>query len=312
MEFRPFTDRDFDAYLERKWRSNVFNRERLEVKQNLQALGRRLGPALQSAGGAPLACEVSVEHPALWNQRKVESQTLFFSRNEEARRELDTIISKQRSMAALIEDPSPLHNHIFLSLLIDKDRLELGLKLHSDASVDRENLTRKCAEFFARERLIGLLRALPQGFRVGIVGQQPQRPAAEVDDEAIQALLQALPGARSWLAVWREYRRDDPKVGDEAFVEELIAHFRSLLPVMHFAAWSRDNDHLSMRKTLKEKEEKRQSKGLSAHDQVRVVRGVFSGKRGVVTALEGKGKVKVQLGTLSIQVSSGDLEKMGR
>ena len=37
--FTGLSDGDFEAYAPKKWKSNVFNRERLEVKQKLLALG---------------------------------------------------------------------------------------------------------------------------------------------------------------------------------------------------------------------------------------------------------------------------------
>ena len=40
--FPGFTSADFDAYAQKKWKSNVFTRERLEVKQKLLALGKEL------------------------------------------------------------------------------------------------------------------------------------------------------------------------------------------------------------------------------------------------------------------------------
>src|SRR5687767_14003735 len=86
--FPGFTDRDFDAYAPNKWKSNVFNRERLEVKQKLLGLGKELAGSLVAADGSPLACDASVEHPALWNHKQVEAQHVFFSRNEGARKEL--------------------------------------------------------------------------------------------------------------------------------------------------------------------------------------------------------------------------------
>jgi len=72
---------DFDAYEPSKWSSNVYNLERLKVKQKLEALGRALGPELRTGAGAgSLAWEVSAEHPALWNNHQVRSQQLYFLR----------------------------------------------------------------------------------------------------------------------------------------------------------------------------------------------------------------------------------------
>src|SRR6187399_440481 len=98
---------DFDAYLPAKWRSNVYNRERLEVKQRLWALAPSLATALLGPDGAPLTAAASVEHPALFNQKQVEAQHLYFSRGEAARRELDAIIDRARGVASLLEDPTP-------------------------------------------------------------------------------------------------------------------------------------------------------------------------------------------------------------
>ena len=135
--FPGFTAADFDAYQPKKWKSNVFNRERLEVKQKLVALGRELQGTMLAPDGSPLAVEPSVEHPALWNHKQVEAQHLWFSRNEGARKELDAIIDRGKSIASMIDDPSPQRNHLFLAVTLGEKALELSLKLHPDAPVDR-------------------------------------------------------------------------------------------------------------------------------------------------------------------------------
>src|SRR4029453_5313119 len=112
---------------------NVFNRERLEVKQKLLALGKELAGMLTASDGSPLLCEAPVEHPALWNHKQVEAQHLFFSRNEGARKELDRIIDRSRPMTSMLEDPTPQRNHIFVSMSLDQQRIELAVKLHPDA-----------------------------------------------------------------------------------------------------------------------------------------------------------------------------------
>ncbi len=146
----------------------MFNRERLEVKQKLLALGKEV--SLTAGDGSPLAVEASVEHPALWNHKQVEAQHVFFSRNEGARKELDRIIDRARPMSAMLEDPTPLRNHLFLSVTIDHTGVEYAVKLHPDARVDRQNLERKLGEHWEREKLIGLVRELGEGWRIGVTG----------------------------------------------------------------------------------------------------------------------------------------------
>jgi hypothetical protein len=308
VPFAPFTDRDFDAFLDNKWRSNVFNRERLEVKQKLLALGRSLNSLLLTADGALLACEASAEHPAIWNQHCVQNQYLFFSRDAVARRDLDTIISKSRPMAALIDDPSPLRNHIFLSLMIDKSQVELALKLHSDASVDRENLQRKCQDFFLREKILDAIRDLPDAFRIGLSGQE-DLGVKQITDEKLQRLIQELPTANGWLQVRHSLARDNPLVRTEEFVEIVREDLVRLSALMIFIAWSHENDFVSMRETLKQKIVEEKARGLVKNDHVRIVHGLFSGKTGIVQETDIKGGIKVLVGTMVVKLGSGDVEK---
>ena len=309
VEFVPFTAKDFDAYLPNKWQSNVFNLERLQVKQKLKALGQLLAPSLHSVDGSPLACELSTEHPALWNQRTVKEQHLFFSRNLEARRELEGIISRQRTMAALIEDPSPLRNHLILFVRLDHEVLEFGLKLHHDASVDRENTQRKCQEYFAREKLLGLIKGLPGGVILRL-GEQDGVPTADVDDPTLVQHIEGLNAPETWFSVTRELSRDDLSAGADDIAEQIRSCLTAILPLAHFMGWSRDNDNLAMRKTLKAEEVQRKSKGLSAGDQVRVVQGMFSGKTGVVEEVGARGDLKVRMGNMPIQLDGEDVVKV--
>lgn len=309
MDFIPLSAKDFDAFLENKWASHVFNRERLEVKEKLQALGQLLAPTMVASDGSLLECEVSTEHPALWNQKCVRNQHLFFSRNNTLRKELDGFISKQRTIAALIEDPSPLRNHIFLSVMIDRHQVEMALKLHSDAAVDRENLQKKCQEFFLREKLLTLINQLPEEFSIGIDGEE-ETPVGDLDDDGMVELIQKLPETKSWLVIRRTLDRDDPVVCQPQLVEVAKTALSQLLPVLHFICWSRDNDFVSMRDTLRQKESKKKSRGLVAKDRIRVTRGMFTGKTGVIQECDAKGGIKVLLGSMVVKLKTDDVTKI--
>lgn len=313
VKFAPFTDKDFDTYTQEKWQSNVFNRQRLEVKEKLLALGQMLTPAMVNADGSPLECEVSVEYPALWNHRKVQNQHLFFSRNKDARQELEAIITKKRSMAALIGDPSPLRHHILLSVMIDQRQIELSLKLHSDAAVDRDNLDRLSQDFFALEKLVTMIQKLPPEYLVGLMNEIGPRgevtPAPETTEDSLRALIAALPGADSWLTICRSLPREDELTRGEEFADLANEQLELLLPMMNFIAWSRDNDFISIKETLKKEEIRQKSKGLSEGDGVRVRQGMFAGKTGKVEELDEKGNLKVRLGTLLVNLESKDVDR---
>jgi hypothetical protein len=307
--FPGFTDEDFDAYEPAKWKSNVFTRQRQEVKQKLMLLGRDLGGSLRAADASPLACEASVEYPALWNHKQVEAQHLFFSRSAEARKEIDGIIDRARSIASLVDDPTPQRNHLFLSVSLDYRQLEVALKLHPDARVDRQNLERKCEDYFAREKLCSLTRGLGAGFLLSVTGL----PAVEVttlDDTGLTAALAGLAATgHHWFAIGRAIPRTDPAARAPSFGEVARSWLLSLLPIYHYIAWSRENDYVSMRETLQKERQVKRQRGLAKSDRVRIVRGVLAGKVGVVQDCDAKGGIRILVGKMSVKVDADDLVK---
>lgn len=317
MSFPGFSQADFEAYEPKKWRSNVFNRERLEVKQKLVALGRDLQGSLVGADGAPLAVEASVEHPALWNHKQVEAQHLFFSRNEGARKELDQIIDRQKSIASLIDDPTPLRNHVFLAVTLSHQVLELSLKLHPDARVDRQNLERKCEDHFERERLLARLRGLDGAFRAGVT--PALKSVGELDDAGLGEILAQLaapqpallpPGTPPRLFyVGEQLARDEAIALGAGVVERIRAGLVALLGIYKLIAWTRDNDFVSMRETLQKERQAKRQKGLTKNDPVRIVRGMFAGKAGVVQEVDAKGGLRVLVGKVAVKIDAEDVVK---
>jgi len=322
--FAGLVDGDFEAYAPKKWRSNVYNRERLEVKQKLVALGRELAPHLAAADGSPLEVEPSVEHPALWNHKLVDAQHLFFSRNEGARKELDRIIERGQSLASRIDDPTPQRNHLFLALTIAHEQAEAALKLHPDARVDRQNLERKCEDHFEREKLAHLIARLPEGFRFG-VGGTPLVEARTADEARVVEVLAAFqkppppapaflppnapPPVTPWFEVVCAFKRTDVVAAGPGFVEQARAALGALLPLYQFIAWSRDNDYVSMRDVLQKEKQAKRQRGLAKHDEVRVVRGMFTGKLGVVQEIDARGAIKLLVGNVAVKVDAEDVVK---
>jgi transcription antitermination factor NusG len=314
--FAGFTNADFDAYVQKKWKSNVFTRERLEVKQKLLQLGRELQPAMLAADGSPLACEASVEYPTLWNHKQVEAQHLYFSRNEGARKELDQIIDRQKSLASMIDDPSPQRNHVFLALSLSHSELEVSVKLHPDARVDRQNLERKCEDHFEAEKLVRAVRELGASWRAGITPELG--PAAELDEEKLKQILGklaqpaplALPGTPQRLLyvgnALPQAQVVERGAGVAGELREALGHLGT---IYRFIAWSRDNDFVSMKETLQKERQAKRQKGVSRNEKVRIVRGMFAGKSGVVQEIDAKGQLKVLVGKMAVKVDAADVDK---
>jgi hypothetical protein len=314
--FSGFGSADFDAYASKKWKSNVFNRERMEVKQKLVSLARELQAAITAVDGSPLAVDTSVEHPALWNHKQVEAQHLFFSRNEGSRKELDQIIDRQKSFASMIDDPTPLRNHVFLVVTLQHEALELALKLHPDAKIDRQNLERRTEDHFEREKLLHMLQGLGEGFRAGVTPELTS--VAELDDARLKEIVVQLgqpspvvpPTApQRLLYVGHAIPRDEAVAAGAGLVEIARRELGKLLAVYRFIAWSRDNDFVSMKEALQKEKQAKRQKGLTKNDTVRIVRGMFAGKTGVVQDIDAKGGLKVLVGKVAVKIDVEDVAK---
>jgi transcription antitermination factor NusG len=254
-----------------------------------------------AADGSPLLLETSVEHPALWNHKQVEAQHVFFSRHAAARKEIDGIIERARAMTTMLDDPTPQRNHLFLGVSLHHDRLELVLKLHPDAQVDRQNLVRKLDDAWEHERFLELVRGL-SGVSAG------DSPAAELDGARLTALLATL-GEGKLLALVDRVPRAEAIAAGAGLAARVREGLVALLPVYQFIAWSRDNDYVSMRDRLKQEKAVKAKKGLVKNDKVTIVRGPFSGRTGLVQEIDARGALKVLVGTVAVKVAADEVEK---
>ena len=310
-DFSCFVEADFNAYQPNKWSSNVYNLERLQVKQKLENLGRALSPKLSSSDGPPLGWEVSVEHPAIWNNRKVKGQHLYFLRSPEARGEIQSRLSRGRTMGNLLEDPSPYREHVHLSVSIDHEGLSLSLTLFPDASVDRNNLKKKLEKSWERSLFVDLLSDLPSTHAIQLVSGEPMSPKDDSPDALGQKILEALSSSTTakepTLQISCDLAKTDPRLQSPDLLELLQGLLGELRPFYDYIEWRRDNDHLEVFKEIQEKQKERRSKGLSPDTRVRVTGGLWAGKRGVVQDLDGRGQVRVLIGKITVSLKADDI-----
>ena len=320
--FAGLTQSDFACYEPRKWKSNVYNRERLEVRQKLLALGQSCAGHLLGPDGAPLFLEASVEHPAVWNHKQVDSQSIFFSRNEAARKQLDGFIDRQKPISSLLDDPTPQRNHLFLGVTVLHESLDVVLKIHPDASVDRQNLERKLDEHYEAERLLGLLHELPEGFTIGVLPDQSAL-SADFSIEQLAEIMSALPpqsGAASGMLIPGQpvhmfaIGTSQPAAQFVAMSTDeqaawVTAQLTLLLPIYRFIVWTRDNDFVSMAKVLDKEKTVRRQRGFQKGDRVRIVRGMLAGKDGAVAEVDAKGLLKIIVGKMVIKIDASDVER---
>ncbi len=305
-DFPGFHDSDFDAYAPNKWASNVFNLERLRVKEKLESLAQALCETIEF--DPPLSWEVSSEHPALWNNHEVRSQDLYFLRSEDDRRRLFPHVSKRRNLGSLLQEPSPYLEHLHLSLSVHHGGLRISLTLMSEAALDHENLLRKLEDPWERSVLTSLLRDLPDSFRQRL---------GDVDAADAEQLVSALaetrvdPNAKkAVLCLCNELDRTDPILESPEIFTRIQADLTRLEPIFRFVQWDKDNDHLQIQEEMRKTRQEQKKKGIATGDRVRITEGLWAGKVGKVTGMDSRGQAKVLVGKMTVQVKADDLIKM--
>jgi len=312
--FDGFEARDFEAYAPTKWQSNAYNLERMRVKDKLVSLGQHLSPLQPTADGPPLSCEVSVEHPALWNNNTVSDQRLYFTRSEHERKELSSRNTRATSMSSQVADPSPHREHIVLCVVVSDQGVEISLKLHPNAAVDRQNMVTKLTDRWHMQAFVDLLADLPDDFHMGFAGGEPMAPSALTAD-ALRALVQAFAEASESpaadktkvLSVGRAYGPEEVCEADVGFADQARADLRALLPLYQHLAWSRQNDFVEVTEAIREEKKVKKARGIRQNDEIRVTRGLFAGKTGVVESTDAKGLLKLRLGTMVVKIDAKDV-----
>jgi hypothetical protein len=307
--FEGFSVSDFDAFEEKKWASNAFNRERLEVKLKLAALGNELDQEL-SDGLKGLEKGLTEERPSIFNQHRVQDLTLFFFRDEKERRALGGILDKAKSIADIVQDPAAHHRHITMGVRVGHRGVEAGLWLHRDAWVDWKNVVQRCSEHWEREKLGEVVGDLPGSIRYGR-GRGLSADSSPAKDVKPEEILEGFQNAQPWTVFGEGFEREDPVLGSGELTRRVAGLFSSLVPLHSFISWRRDNDFHKLKEVIKEQQEKANMgfKSLKPGDPVRVLKGLATGHVGVVDSLERKGVVKVRLGAMVVSLKIEELGK---
>ncbi len=310
---KPFTGLAADAfaaYSPEKWSSNVHNLARMRVKDAMIGLCERVGQAAaQELGG--LERGASDEMPNLANQKKVDAQWVFWFRDAAARAALASFLEKMKLDQSALLNIAPQDKHAAVAVVLRQAGLWVGVHVGGGATVDRRNMAVKLEKGWERERLLELLKALPEGAHVGVGAEQQAVTAANLG--LLEAQAAAVDHTEAPWQLGYELPAAEATAAGEAVVEKVAGFVRALTPIYRFLAWTRDNDHIEAQKQLQEekKEKRRQASNYNAGDKVRVMAGLFTGRVGVVMETDTKGQVKVRVGKMSVVVAGTDLTPAG-
>ena len=240
-----FAPHDFERFRPEVQRNPEYNAERLEVRRKLDTIGKYLcqelsNAAVAEAGGGPvdLVSRASLHHPYRFNAFKVESQWVYLSRSDKARRAIKSLLGVE-----LGKDLDQNYVHVLLVTEVHQHGLELALRIHQNAWWDGENLKRRLARADAREELAALLRPLA-GYGLRIHDYKRVHECSTIDAEEIRDTFKYYTPGEHWLHIAKTVERDTEWLDSEECGERLRDEFVRLLPLYRYTVWTPENNHL--------------------------------------------------------------------
>lgn len=307
MAFEGVNSELFAAYTPEKWSSNAHNLGRIRGKDTLTRLADALVPTV-GAHFDDLQRGASDEFPTILNQKKVDTQWIYWTRSPDEKKTLSSLYEKLQLDSSALMSTATHDKHALVGLAVDQNELWVTFRIAPAAQVDCRNLGAKLRKDNYRAPFLELLGELPQGFHVGMDGARVS--AAEFED--VEGLSTALNNRAGVFAIRRAWSADEATALGAKIITPLAASLEALDPLYRFCAWSRENDHTEVGKMLQQVEVQKQAKALAfaPGEQVRVIGGMFKGKRGLVESIDAKAKVKVRVGTMSVMISGRDLTSL--
>lgn len=306
-KFEGFTTEDFSAFEEHKWSSNRFNLERMRARARMDALAKDVGQRLGDKIGE-LSFRTTLDHPHIFNHNKVKYCWAWLDRPAEEKAELTRLVEKELALKTRVQDDIQQHHFATAGIGIDAQGAQVFFRLHANAALDRKNLLARVADPLEVRQFHALLSGLPGSVQVSISGEQGPRPAS-LDDTT--ALVRGLESFKDWFCIQQLFPADDPLLSSPDFPATAGALLETLLKVWTFASWTRDNDRLKLARAMKEEKKfkARKQSGLEPGNNVYVTSGLLAGKTGTVIDIDHRGRIKVQLGRITIDMDQKLLRK---
>jgi hypothetical protein len=298
--FRGFGEAAFLAFEPRKWASNVYNMERMAVRDQLRALGAALQPALTV--GRVFQWDVTPHTPNVFNGKRVSDMTLYFTRTEEQRKAIAPLLDSRIALPDQIQDAGEHHRHVTLGVRLDLERVEVGLLMHSTAWLDVMNVLNRCRAPAEAATFVRLVQSLPAGAVVR-VGPDAVVQAASFGLGEVHRLEEAV--LNETFVIFAGLRLDsgDGRVQTPGLTALARETLEALLPLWDFVAWRPASNFLAASSVVAPAvaAEAPHAIEIATGTKVRLVDGVFAGREGRVTDIDVKGHVRVLVGKVNVR-----------
>lgn len=300
--FSGFDAAAFQAFEPRKWSSNLFNMERMRVRDALRAIGAALEPALCAA--RPFAWDVTPYAPSVFNGKRVAELVLYFTRTEEQRRAITPLLDSRIALPDQISNAGEHHHHVTLGIRIDAAGLDVGLMMHSTAWLDVMNLLNRARGADEAQELVHMARRLPEGTRFRVAPDQDV-PCGDFLPEHVRVLEEAVLNEQFLVRVGASLLPGDPVVTSAAFIPWCRDLLATLVSLWEFAAWRPASNFLATDKASGKDAPAVTADGslvrFGKGAKVRLLGGLFAGRTGVVTDIDTKGTCRVQVGRVTVR-----------
>jgi transcription antitermination factor NusG len=244
------------------------------------------------------------------NAVAVEAQWIYFTRTAEERTSLRKLLQKtDLAEGAGLFDIAVQHQHACLVMRLDQRGLAIGVEIATKATVDRENVSEKLKQKWARDKMVEIVHGLPNSTMINFSNARVD--ATEVKPEEVEAWSAPLSAHETaWVAEAMLPRTEDI-LKEQALIGTVTEHIEAFLPLYRFVAWARDNEHRAVKQEIQKqiaKEEEKKRALFEPGDRVTILSGLFAGRSGYLAELDAKGRAKVMVGPVSVSVDAKDLK----
>jgi hypothetical protein len=232
-----FSKEDFEVYNQVCWSSNLHNLQRMKTKEKLLTLVKNVGRELGIEG---ISISSSSEIPSVWNGRQVKEQLVYYSRDVQRQKQLQSVIAREFDLAERIKAGAEHERHLILFARIDAEHFTIGLRFTRYSLIDNRNLTARLendSDYF--DTLLGNASDV-----LSMDGHAIDRRGV------LDAMAKLGVGATNAVELSKSWSREQAVGLAEGIDAVLTSGLLSCQPLFEAALWSETNDHLALSETL--------------------------------------------------------------